>query len=230
MHELVSFFIVTRQKSQSEPQQSSQIHACFFCNEPSSTEKGSLHLVQSYRLDQRVRRCANLLEDSILYAKLQNGDMIAQDAMYHRDCLSNLYRKESNKQLGGHYSEQQRKLSGIAFGEIVAFIEETLLTSTNEISTFKLSDLIRLYTAHLAKLGVTMETREHSTRFKKRLLAQFEDLTAYNDKKEVILVFKKDVGEAIAVASENNYDDDGYILAKAANIIRRLVRISYISL
>ena len=47
----------------------------------------------------------------------------------------------------------------------------------------------------------------HSTRFKK----------------EVILVFNHDVGEAISVAAEANYGDDGYILARAAHIIRRYV-------
>ena len=58
---------------------------------------------------------------------------------------------------------------------------------------------------------------------KKRFLAQFEDLGAYNDKKEVILVFEHFFREAISVASEDNYDDDGYIIAKAASIIRRYV-------
>ena len=63
----------------------------------------------------------------------------------------------------------------------------------------------------------------HSTRFKNRLLSQFEDMSAHNDKKEVILVFNHDVGEAISVAAEANYGDDGYILARAAHIIRRYV-------
>lgn len=215
------FFLVLRQMSKSSK---ADEPICFFCNESSTAEKGPLHLVQSYRLDQRVRRCANILEDSLLHAKLQNGDMIAQDAAYHKACLSNVYRSASNKQLGGNFSKEQRKLCGIAFGEVVAFMEETLLTSTDEIPTFKLSDLIKLYNTHLSDLGVTLETRIHSTRFKNRLLAQFEDLSAYNDKKEVILVFNQDVGEAIATAAEMNYDDDGYILAKAANIIRRYVK------
>ena len=81
--------------------------------------------------------CANILEDTFLYAKLQLGDMIAQDAVYHKACLSNLYRNASNKQLRGYFSDSQRKLSSIAFGEVVAFIEEAHLTSTNEIPTFK---------------------------------------------------------------------------------------------
>ena len=37
----------------------------------------------------------------------------------------------------------------------------------------------------------------------------------------MILVFNCDIGEAITTAASINYDDDGYILAKAANIIRR---------
>ena len=40
-------------------------------------------------------------------------------------------------------------------------------------------------------------------------------LTAYNEGREVLLV---DVGEALASL---NYDDEGFILAKAAKIIRR---------
>ena len=70
-------------------------------------------------------------------------------------------------------------------------------------------------------MGVTLETRIHSSRFKKCLLSQFEDISAYNEGKEVILVFNYDIGEAITTAANINYDDDGYILAKAANIIRR---------
>ena len=151
-----------------------------------------------------------MLEDSYLYAKLQNGDLIAQDAMYHKVCLSNLYRSASYKQLEGNFSDYERKLQGIAFGEVVAFIEESLMASAEQIQAFKLSDLI----------GVHLETRVHSTRFKKRLLSQFQEMSAYNDKKEVLLVFNLDVEEAIATAAEANYDDDGYILARATHILQ----------
>ena len=55
----------------------SEIPVCFFCGNAADSERGNLHLVQSFRLDQRVRRCANVLEDNHLHAKLQNVDMIA---------------------------------------------------------------------------------------------------------------------------------------------------------
>ena len=66
-----------------------------------------------------------------------------------------------------------------------------------------------------------LETRTHNTRFKNRLLSQFEDLSAHNERKEVILVFNHNIGEGITTVAGINYDDDGYILAKAANILRR---------
>ena len=164
-----------------------------------------------------------MLEDSYLHEKLQNGDLIAQDVMYHKVCLSNLYRSASYKQQEGNFSDYERKLQGIAFGEVIAFIEESLMASTEQIPAFKLSDLIKLYVARLSALGVHLETRVHSTRFKKRLLSQFQDMSAYNDKKVVLLVFNRDVGETIATAVEVNCDDDGYILLRAAHILRRLV-------
>ena len=86
---------------------------------------------------------------------------------------------------------------------------------------FKLSDFVKMYVDSLEKMGLHLETRVHSTHFKIRLLAQFPDLTAHDSKKAVILAFNFDVREAISIAVETDFDDDGYILAKAANILRR---------
>ena len=77
----------------------------------------------------------------------------------------------------------------IAFGDVVSFIEEAVMDATDKIPVFKLSDLIKLYNRHLNELGVTLEMRIHSSRFKKHLLSQFEDISVYNEGKEVILFF-----------------------------------------
>ena len=114
---------------------------CFFCGDSADSRKGPLHLAQSFQLDQRVRRCSNMLEDSYLHAKLQYGDMIVQDAKYYRNCQSKLCRSAANKQLEGNFSNHERKLRGVAFEEVLAFIEETLLTGTEEILTFKFSNV-----------------------------------------------------------------------------------------
>ena len=38
---------------------------------------------------------------------------------------------------------------------------------------------------------------------------------------EVMLAFNCDIGEVITTAASTNYNDDGYVLAKAASILRR---------
>ena len=153
---------------------------CFLCDEPEN-EKNPLHLVQSFRLDQRVRRFAHILNDSLLHAKLQGGDLNAQDDKYHHYYLTNLYRKASKIQLEGHFTNDERKLLGITFGREISFFEEVLLNTIDTIPVFKLSHLIKHYNSSLQDLGLTLQTRIHSTRFKQRLLAQFEETAAYNE-------------------------------------------------
>ena len=84
-----------------------------------------------------------------------------------------------------------------------------------------MSDLIQFYDAQLKDLRITLEALIHSTRFKNRLLSHFEDISAHNEVKEVILVFNHNIAEAITTAAGINYHDDGYVLAKAPNIFKR---------
>ena len=65
---------------------------CFFC------EKGGsdLRQVMTTKVDERVRKCAHLLADSLLLGKLSAGDMIATEAKYHPGCLLALYDRASH--------------------------------------------------------------------------------------------------------------------------------------
>ena len=147
--------------------------------------------------------------------------MIAQDAQYHRNCLTSLYKKASTAKLEGHYTDKERQLHGIAFSEIISYIEEAYNSSETAIPLFKLSDLIKMYTESLKALGLELKERIHSTRFKQRILFQFDDLKEYREGKQIILAFVQNVGDALKSAASIDYDDEGYILAEAARIIRR---------
>ncbi len=48
---------------------------------------------QHSELDIRVRQCALKLQEKPLLAKLSAGDLIAQEANYHAQCLASLYNK-----------------------------------------------------------------------------------------------------------------------------------------
>ena len=73
-------------------------------------------------------------------------------------------------------SKLSKKLREVDFGEVVAFNEQTVLTGTEVILRFKLSDFIKLNTSQMSALGVHLKRRVLSIRFKNRLLFQFENV------------------------------------------------------
>ena len=180
-----------------------------------------------FKLDRGVRKCAYILNDTMLHATLQNGDMIAQDATYHRACLTNLYKKASKAQVGdGDISDDERKIHGIAFAELISLIEERVENAGNIIPVFKSSDLRNYYQQTLQHLGVTLETKIHSARLKNRIMNHFDDMSAHSEGKELVLVFNHDIGDAISSAASIDFYDEGVILQRAANIIRRYIIIN----
>ena len=52
--------------------------------------------------------------NTILYSKLQNGDMCAQDAVYYSECICKLYRDANKVRFGADTNEENRKLHGLA--------------------------------------------------------------------------------------------------------------------
>ena len=65
---------------------------CFFCSKPASAGK-SISKASTSGMDIKVRQCAIKLKDKQLLAKLSSGDLIAQDAQYHVQCLASLYNR-----------------------------------------------------------------------------------------------------------------------------------------
>ena len=90
MHELYS---VTRQSGATEFNN----ELCYFCNMPGD-QKNPLYLVWSFHFDQRVQQCAKVLDGIILQAKLQQGVMIAQDALYHQKRIIGLNKEAVERQ------------------------------------------------------------------------------------------------------------------------------------
>lgn len=84
---------------------------------------------------------------------------------------------------------------------------------------FNLQALKKLYSDRIEELGA--KNGQLHTRFNERILDAVPDLQAKNKGKEVLLAFTKDIGHALKHACDADYDTDGLLLAKAANIIRR---------
>ena len=141
-----------------------------------------------------MRQCAKVLDDTTLKAKLRQGLLVAQDALYHRKCKLDLYRKADDKQQA-YDTGVQRQLHVIAFSEIIAFIEEAFNTSGEAVRLFTLPDLNKVYCETLESLGLQVEDRIHSTRLKQWILVQFEDLREYREGRKFILAFAENIGD-----------------------------------
>ena len=97
---------------------------CFFCGEPAKDTQ-SFHHASTFGLDARVRECALQLQDQNLLAKLCTGDLIAQEAKYHIQCLVSLYNRARQSKGSTEQDDTSAINQGIPLAELVAYIEDT---------------------------------------------------------------------------------------------------------
>ena len=179
----------------------------------------ALRNASTFDIDIHVRQCALKLQDKPLLAKLSAGDLIAQEAKYHPQCLTSLHNKARDKK--APESNVDDINHGIAFAGLVSYIEEVHNMDSLVAPVFKLMDLVNLYCTRLEQLGTHMTGCIHSTKLKNRILSYFPDMYAHTQGRDVVLVCNKDVGAALRKACEHDTDNDAVHLARAAKIVRR---------
>ena len=196
------------------------IRKCFFCDEPES-KNHILHDAMMPKVTERVKRCAIELQDQKLIAKLSSGDLVAQDARYHANCLATLYNSHSRCAAQTQANTSDGVSYGIALAELIGFIEDTRNNDQDVVPVFRLADLVQLYSNRLQGLGIEQSGRVHSTNLKNRLLGNLPGIRAFKQGRDVMLTFDADVGTALKEATLTDYDDEAICLAKAAQIVRR---------
>ena len=155
-----------------------------------------------------------------MLGKLSAGDMIAQDAMYHKNCLLSLYRRKSSKTCDSNDDDDQSKqIHGQSLAELASYIEQAASQDTTRV--FKLTDLAIIYRDRIRELGGHAPDRVHATILKNRLLGQVPGLKQFKDKKNCYLTFEENVGSMLKTFCENDFDDEAFILFEAAKILRR---------
>ena len=164
----------------------SHVHSCFFCDEP-ETPGEKLRDVMTLELDRKVKQCANKLQDNKLLVKLSNAsDMVALEAKYHLKCLASLYnRVRSIERKQSFEPNKPEHTKSLVFAQLVSYIDECRLDDS-AIPVFRLGDLVKLYNERFTQLGGLGGA--HSTRLKEQLLAQFPDMHAYDEGRDVLLM------------------------------------------
>ncbi|KAH3690272.1 hypothetical protein DPMN_192151 [Dreissena polymorpha] len=150
--------------------------------------------------------------------------MAASDAVYHKNCLTalyNQYRKfESAQNLLGT-SHTDIAPENIAFAELKDYIDQFQNVSVHTKHIFKLSNLVKLYHDRILSLGGTAPKLINNTNLKEKILRTIPSLEANKSNYEVVLSFKKDIGDALLCASSINHDNEAVTLLRAASIVRK---------
>ena len=196
------------------------VDVCFFCeNGPLDT----LHEFSTFEANSRVHNAALVTGDQILLGKLSSGDLIAQEGKYHAKCLTSLYNKARSATKEKHDDSQEAKICrGIAFAELISYLEDSRSENDNTLNRFKMTDLAKLYEERLKQLGIPVNCHTNMTRLKEKILAAIPNLDEYTEgARDVYLAFKHDVGLAFQKICEINRDNDAMTLARTATLIRR---------
>ena len=207
---------LTRLNTPSKKKQD-KLRICFFCSNDDSSDQ--LHEVCTFQLDCNVRRCAHDLQDQELLKKLSGGDLIAQEAKYHKKCLLNLYNRCRPSQVRDSNNESEDTCHGTALAELVVYIQES--REEDNIKYFKLAELKKLYVSRLDQLGVDTSNVQNSTRLKERLLVQLPGMMSYNKGRHVYLAFNDDVGDLVHTAFSADIDEQSVLMTKVARTLRK---------
>lgn len=105
-------------------------------------------------IDASLRDMATEVSDTKKLAKLSSGDIHALDAVYHKNCMTDLYtrycsarRKNTSKRV----FSTNINADPMSLAEMVSFIENFHSSDTTHI--FKLSELTKLYQDRVVQLG-----------------------------------------------------------------------------
>ena len=191
---------------------------CFFCG------KGKAHNLcwaSNFKLDKKVKEFAINLQDYDLLAKLSEGDMIVQDAMYHPLCLLTFYKKA--KSVNDHSApivDEEKELHGMDLAELGAFMQQER-DRLGGNCVFKIANLAGLYKKRFEDPGGVLPERVHLTRLKLRLLAHIDGLTESKRSKTTYLAFDDDICDVFKTIYEKDFDEEAFVLSRAADILRK---------
>ena len=170
---------------------------CFFCDEVG--DKKELRKALNLGINKKVNDCAQLLGDKHLLKKLASGDMIAINAVYHRTCLTRLYRRTENVGCDTTERYNTQVIRAQVLNEILDFIKD----KRHSGAPIDMVDLISLYDKRLAALGFPHITC-NTTHLREDIERMIPDIKSVIQKGRCwSLVFDEDLSNAVADMKDN---------------------------
>ena len=116
--------------------------------------------------------------------------------------------------------DEEKELHGMVLAELAAFMQQER-DRLGGNCVFKMADFAALYKKRFEDLGGVLPERVHSTRLKLRLLAHIDGLTESKRGKTTYLAFDDDLYNVFKTIYEKDFDEDAFVLSRAADILRK---------
>lgn len=187
--------------------------SCIFCGEVGN--KKELRRAATLGLDRKVKECAQVVGDRSLLAKLAAGDMVAIDAVYHRACLTRLYRKAETVGCDTNENNETQVIRAYVLNELLDFIEN--YRGSGE--TLAMADLTALYDKRTVGLGFP-SIKCNTTRLREDIERLIPDIKSVRVNRGWSFVFDDDLSKAV-IDIKGNRSTDVSIILRAAKILRQ---------
>ncbi|CAH0392073.1 unnamed protein product [Bemisia tabaci] len=179
-----------------------------------------LHAVATKELSNKIKSFAEVLQDQKILAKFSEGDAIAIEAKYHKECLNKFCNRKRSSDREAFRHDSDDDSFATAFAELTSYIQDCILEKEDVIPVFNLKELTILLENRLEQL--TGERKNvHSTRVKNMLLNVMPELTAYNQGRNVLLTMNANVGDALRKACKFDAEADLINVGKLVRKIRQ---------
>ena len=186
-----------QQESNRQPRMNrrpSDRNLCLFCGEQTDSHD---HSFQKLALTKEIHDKAVELQDHRVVAELAEGDLVAIEARYHRNCYIGFNRRFDK--LKKIHLDSQEDVEVTAENEMFEMIKEEIEAGVTIFSLFELSEQMR---TKLKERGITKKV--NPTRLKQSLLDQFPDFTEEKGtRNRVYLICSKTARKIISEASQS---------------------------
>lgn len=144
---------------------------CLFCNCRKRHGDKVLVRISSPEVQTSIRDAVNAVKDTEMKDKIQDYDLIAMEARYHKNCLGT-YLMNANRFTNRDdvIDTDAQDCFAEAFEKLVGEITQPLLMG----ASFDMNDLLDKYRLLLAETGYTNSERYRATRLKIRLKDHFQ--------------------------------------------------------
>ena len=188
---------------------------CLFCNEMTSNDD---HSFQKVSLTEDIHDKAVSLGEDRIVAQLAEGDLVAIEAKYHRNCYTKFNRRHFEMLMSTKQGQVTQDIEIIVENELLQFVSEEIAGGCR---MFALQDLTDMMTEKL-RLHEIHKT-VNCTRLKERVLEHFPHLTEERGIRNRVFLLCSETARKIISSASQTPEEELRTLLVAASILRKAV-------